>query len=92
MRSSSGGSPKSRRIGRDCFGEALQHPNVRAFWWPRFKRIAGWIVEAERERRVLIAQSFGEISGTLALPAARGAFTLSGKADRIDRLAAGGLA
>ncbi|HKR20329.1 MAG TPA: double-strand break repair protein AddB, partial [Stellaceae bacterium] len=79
-------------IGRDCFGEALRHPNVRAFWWPRFERIAGWVVAAEREQRALIAQSFGEISGTLALPAARGPFTLSGKADRIDRLAAGGLA
>jgi len=79
-------------IGRDCFGAALQHPNVRAFWWPRFERIAGWVVEAERERRTLITQSFGEIGGTLSLPAKHGVFTLSGKADRIDRLAAGGLA
>ena len=79
-------------IGRDCFGEALQHPNVRAFWWPRFERIAGWVVDAERERRALIAESFGEIGGTLVLPSAGGPFTLSGKADRIDRFAAGGLA
>ncbi|MDE1930119.1 MAG: double-strand break repair protein AddB [Alphaproteobacteria bacterium] len=78
-------------IGRECFGEALQRPNVHAFWWPRFERIAGWVVEAERERRALIAQSFGEIGGTLSLPAKHGPFTLSGKADRIDRLAAGGL-
>ena len=79
-------------IGRECFGEALQHPNVRAFWWPRFERIAGWVVEAERERRTLIAQSYGEITGTMTLPSARGRFTLSGKADRIDRLHTGGLA
>lgn len=79
-------------IGRDCFGEALHYPNVHAFWWPRFERIAGWVVEAERERRVLIAQSFGEIGGTLPLPAARGPFTLSGKADRIDRNTDGSLA
>ena len=79
-------------IGRDCFGEALQYPNVRAFWWPRFERIAGWVVEAERERRALIAQSFGEIGGTLPLPTVRGPFTLSGKADRIDRYTDGSLA
>ncbi|MGH7008107.1 MAG: double-strand break repair protein AddB [Stellaceae bacterium] len=79
-------------IGRDCFGEALQHPNVRAFWWPRFERIVGWVVEAERERRALIAQSFGEIGGTLVLPAKHGPFTLSGKADRIDRYTDGSLA
>ncbi|MGB8180841.1 MAG: double-strand break repair protein AddB, partial [Stellaceae bacterium] len=80
------------QIGRDSFGEALQRPNVRAFWWPRFERIAAWVVEVERERRVLIAQSFGEIGGSLTLPAARGSFTLSGKADRIDCLTDGGLA
>ncbi len=79
-------------IGRDCFGDALQHPNVHAFWWPRFERIAGWVVETERERRALIAQSFGEITGTLTLSAKGGPFTLSGKADRIDRLSDGDLA
>jgi len=79
-------------VGRDCFGEALRYPNVRAFWWPRFERIAGWVVAVERERRALITQSFGEMSGTLALPAKHSSFTLSGKADRIDRLVAGGLA
>lgn len=79
-------------IGHDCFGEALRHPNVHAFWWPRFARIAGWVVETERERRALIAQSFGEISGTLQLPARHGPFTLSGKADRIDRYTDGNLA
>ncbi|HYL32665.1 MAG TPA: double-strand break repair protein AddB [Stellaceae bacterium] len=79
-------------IGRNCFGETLQRPNVRAFWWPRFERIAAWVIEAERERRALIAQSFGEIGGSLTLPAAYGPFTLSGKADRIDQLTNGGLA
>ncbi len=72
-------------IGRECFGDALRYPNVRAFWWPRFERIAGWVVEVERERRRLIAQSFSEIAGTLTLSSPRGAFTLVGKADRIDR-------
>lgn len=78
-------------IGRECFGEALQHPNVHAFWWPRFERIAGWVVETERERRALVVQSFGEITGTLTLPAKGGPFTLSGKADRIDRRGDGDL-
>ncbi|HXM85650.1 MAG TPA: double-strand break repair protein AddB, partial [Stellaceae bacterium] len=80
------------RIGREEFGRNLERVSVREFWWPRFERVASWLTGFERERRPDIAQSFSEIEGTLVLPAKAGPFTLSGKADRIDRLTDGSLA
>ncbi len=65
---------------------------MREFWWPRFERVASWLVAFERDRRVDIAQSFSEIEGSLLLPAKAGPFLLSGKADRIDRFKDGSLA
>ncbi|MCE9521414.1 MAG: double-strand break repair protein AddB, partial [Alphaproteobacteria bacterium] len=38
--------------GRAAFGELLERPGVRGFWWPRFERIAHWFLGFERDRRV----------------------------------------
>jgi ATP-dependent helicase/nuclease subunit B len=78
-------------FGRDAFGTALERPGVRAFWWPRFARIARWFIAEERERRRHIAPRASEISGRLDLAAPAGPFTLTATADRIDRRRAGGL-
>lgn len=72
-------------IGRTAFAPFNDRPQVAAFWWPRFERIAAWFIEREEERRaagfrVLAA----ECQGRIAL--ANEAFTLDGRADRIDRL------
>ncbi len=80
------------RIGAEEFGRTLERASVREFWWPRFERVASWLVAFERDRRVDIAQSFSEIEGSLLLPAKAGPFLLSGKADRIDRFTDGSLA
>jgi ATP-dependent helicase/nuclease subunit B len=65
------------------------HPMVRALWSPRLLEAIEWIVELERKnraegRRPLLAEVSGEapIAG----------ITVQGRADRIDRLADGGLA
>ncbi len=79
-------------IGAEAFGAALERPGVRAFWWPRFVRIADWFVAQERLRRPLLAESRTEASGLMTLEAPGGAFFLKARADRIDRLASGGLA
>jgi ATP-dependent helicase/nuclease subunit B len=79
-------------FGRESFAEALGRPSVWAFWWPRFLAVARWVVETESARRPLLIRSHGEIRGTLAIPAPGGAFLLTAKADRIDRLQGGGLA
>ncbi len=73
-------------FGEAAFGEALGRPTVRAFWWPRFVRIAHWFINLEAERRQTLAGSASEVSGTLTIEAPGGPFVLSAKADRIDRL------
>jgi ATP-dependent helicase/nuclease subunit B len=79
--------------GRASFGDALDHPSVAAFWWPRFRRAASWFVGFERERRREGIFPLGtEVAGTLDLATPGGRFTLTAKADRIDRRAAGELA
>ncbi|HVB17940.1 MAG TPA: double-strand break repair protein AddB [Stellaceae bacterium] len=79
-------------IGRDCFASILSRPGVWAFWWPRFLRIARWFVAEERVRRTQIAESLSECRGSLVVAARGGPFTITAIADRIDRLAGGGLA
>jgi ATP-dependent helicase/nuclease subunit B len=78
------------RIGRECFGPFLERPGVWAFWWPRFERIARWLLGEERVYRQGLAESFGECRGSLSLSSKGGPFTLVARADRIDRLARGG--
>ena len=69
-------------------GETI-HPMLRALWSPRLIEAIRWVEEEERRnraegRRPVSAEAWGEaeVAGV----------TLYGKADRIDRLAEGGLA
>jgi ATP-dependent helicase/nuclease subunit B len=76
------------KMGRAALKEMRIPPEVEAFWWPRFERIAPIFVAQEREWRGHATPLATEISGTLDL----GGFTLTGKADRIDSLKSGGYA
>ncbi|HEY9080563.1 double-strand break repair protein AddB [Magnetovibrio sp.] len=79
-------------IGRQVFDEYIASPSVRAFWWPRFKRIAAWFVAFERRRRDAgIFPALIEQDGRMDVDGLNGTFTLTCKADRIDRDGAGGL-
>ncbi len=60
-------------------------PEARAFWWPRFQRIAHWFAGWEAARRPDIRALVAEIRGKIEIPLPEGAFTLSGIADRIER-------
>jgi ATP-dependent helicase/nuclease subunit B len=77
--------------GIAAFGDALARPGVRAFWWPRFERIARWFLAEERVRRRDLVQSHSEIAGRLAFAGPHGGFALVAKVDRLDRRRAGGL-
>ncbi|HJZ15750.1 MAG TPA: double-strand break repair protein AddB, partial [Stellaceae bacterium] len=77
-------------IGREQFGPVLSRPGAWAFWWPRFARIARWLVDEERVRRLGVIESLSECEGSWTLPARGGPFTITAKADRIDRLDDGG--
>jgi ATP-dependent helicase/nuclease subunit B len=76
-----------------ALGPIIDRPGVWAFWRPRFLRIARWFVAAEVERRAAGTLPLAvETKATLEFAAPAGPFTLSGKADRIDRQPDGTLA
>ncbi len=87
--------PDARRrllaMGEAAFGENMDRPGVWAFWWPRFERVASWFLTQEIERRHLLARAWSEVPGFLVVEAPGGPFTLTAKADRIDRQSDGGL-
>jgi len=69
-------------IGAEVFAPVLSRPAVRAFWWPRFNEVADWFVNAERLRRAAgVFPCAIESEGSVAFDG----FTLTAKADRIDR-------
>jgi ATP-dependent helicase/nuclease subunit B len=78
-------------IGRATFEKELAQPAVWAFWWPRFERIARWFVATEAERRPGLAALASEIEGRLTLAAPAGPFTVTARADRVERRHDGGL-
>lgn len=75
---------KLMAIGEAALGRMSERPGVRAFWWPRFERVAHWFVERERGRRDGIAHTATELTGRLDFQAPAGPFTLTARADRID--------
>jgi ATP-dependent helicase/nuclease subunit B len=72
-------------LGRPHFAALEDFPEARAFWWPRFQRIAHWFAGWELQRRAGIAAIAAEIKGEIEIPLAGGSFRLRGIADRIER-------
>jgi ATP-dependent helicase/nuclease subunit B len=72
-------------LGRKHFSEIEDYPEARAFWWPRFERIARWFANWEIERRTGIARIDAEIPGEHDIKLEKGSFRLRGIADRIER-------
>jgi len=79
-------------FGRKAFGDTLDEPIVAAFWWPWFEQIAEWFIGFERGRRAEAVPLASEVKGRWTFDAPGGAFALTAKADRIDRLPDGTLA
>ena len=79
-------------FGEKSFKPMQDFPEAQAFWWPRFKRIARWFAGWERDRRATLASVHGEIQGTLTIPLGASTFTLTARADRIERRADGSYA
>jgi ATP-dependent helicase/nuclease subunit B len=81
------------RIGQGVFDELDVRPGVRAFWWPRFARVAGYVATLERARRqVGDVRVLAECLGQHTLDAPGGPFTVTAKADRIEQHGDGHLA
>ena len=71
-------------LGEKRFAAHIDFPEARAFWWPRFQRIAQWFAGWDRARRDGIATLHGEIRGEIKFPVGTREFTLSAIADRIE--------
>jgi ATP-dependent helicase/nuclease subunit B len=76
-------------LGRKHFAEIEDYPDARAFWWPRFERIARWFANWEIERRAAIGKIDAEIRGEYEIPLEKSSFRLRGIADRIELSNAG---
>ena len=66
-------------------------PAVWAFWWPRFERIATWVLSIEAGRRPRVTATHMEVTGAIEFDAPGGRFRLTARADRIDELVGGGI-
>jgi ATP-dependent helicase/nuclease subunit B len=76
-----------RRLGENYFAPLGEFEEARAFWWPRFLRIASWFTGIfEPERRARLTTLHAEIRGEIEIPVGDRVFKLRGVADRIERL------
>ncbi len=80
--------------GREAFAAFEHRADFQTFWWPRFKRIATWLIAWEQQRRLTInapiaAETYGRFDITLP---SGGTILLTGQADRIETLNDGTLA
>tara|TARA_R110000868_G_scaffold183929_6_gene425319 strand:+ start:809 stop:3781 length:2973 start_codon:yes stop_codon:yes gene_type:complete len=79
------------RLGREAFAETMDRPNVATFWWPRFERIAEWVVEFETAHRLAMTKAHAEKSGEIEIDGLKRKTYLRGRADRIDEMSDGTL-
>ncbi len=76
-------------IAEEEFRKAVPWPAVRSHWRGHLEQISGWLVSEEIARRAETERGEAEVRGKLRLGAT--GLTISGKADRIDRLLNGEL-
>jgi ATP-dependent helicase/nuclease subunit B len=74
------------QLGKEGFAALEDFPDARAFWWPRFQRVARWFVDFENERRDNLARLHAETFATLEIPLGDRTFKLNTRADRIEEL------
>jgi ATP-dependent helicase/nuclease subunit B len=72
-------------LGRQHFAPLDEFPEARAFWWPRYERIARWFAAWELKRRAGVAQVLAEINGKIEIPLGTRSLHLTARADRIER-------
>src|SRR5262245_4937657 len=80
------------KLGEEEFAVLEDFPEARAFWWPRFLRIARWFTDFEARRRANISTISAEIGAKLEIPLGPRSFTLRTRADRIEHLRDGSYA
>ena len=76
-------------LGREAFGDLLDDPRARAFWWPRFQRLGNWFLTQMAKDQPQIQEIKTEAEGAIEIPTANGPIVLTAKADRIDVMVSG---
>jgi ATP-dependent helicase/nuclease subunit B len=76
--------------GRKLFAPFSEDAEITSFWWPRFIRMARWLVSQEQEFRKNLKENHSEITGTLTFEISKISHHISARADRIDVLRGGG--
>ena len=71
--------------GEDQFKALEDFPEARAFWWPRFLRIAKWFAAWEQERRKNLVTLIAEERGEHEFDIGERRFRLRARADRIEQ-------
>ncbi|MCW5732736.1 MAG: double-strand break repair protein AddB [Enhydrobacter sp.] len=75
------------RMAERHLASVLAAPAERAFWWPRFQRLARWFIATETARRSAGTKLLAsETTGAVTL----GQLTVEARADRIDEIEPGG--
>ncbi|MPZ36814.1 MAG: double-strand break repair protein AddB [Rhizobiales bacterium] len=72
------------KLGEEEFAVLEDFPEARAFWWPRYLRIARWFAGFEARRRADLTGISAEIGARLEIPLGHRSFTLRTRADRIE--------
>lgn len=72
--------------GRSVFAPLMSDPEIAAFWWPRFVRMAKWLASEEVELRHDITHVHSEIDGRAEFKLDAVEHVLTARADRMDIL------
>jgi ATP-dependent helicase/nuclease subunit B len=78
-------------LGENHLEPLLAAPAERAFWWPRFQRLARWFVGTENARRAAGTRLLAsETDGALTVGPPGRPLRIEARADRIDEIEPGG--
>jgi ATP-dependent helicase/nuclease subunit B len=78
------------QLGEKHLAQLLAAPAERAFWWPRFQRLARWLVETENDRRADGARLLdAETEGSMTVGPDSRPLVIEAIADRIDQVEPG---
>jgi ATP-dependent helicase/nuclease subunit B len=77
-------------LGEKHLAELLTAPAERAFWWPRFQRLARWFVAEENARRSTGTRLLtSESNAAMTIGPASRPLRIEARADRVDELERG---
>jgi ATP-dependent helicase/nuclease subunit B len=78
-------------LGERHLQALLAAPAERAFWWPRFQRLARWFVDTENARRAAGTKLLAsETNGAITVGPPGRPLLIEARADRIDEIEPGG--